>query len=644
MRRLLKPGGYIVIIETTNPTLIYPKFFSGTPQNWKESVRTRSEWNTLLLDSGFSGIDTANPAHEAAILNMSLFVSQAVDDQIQLLRSPLSMCSAVPNQDLFFVCDTNDDMEPLRNSLYGLLKPRFNHIVSAENLDAMEFEGFCAPTVLVLTYMNDSWFQTTTHEQCIASIQKTFKAAGKLLWVTVDAQVNPHRAMTKGMLRSISLEYPNVTFQHLEIPNLNDVNFKILATTLMRLVHAKFENNCRLPGAVTAMEPEVRYVDGAFLVPRQQTSSFLNKRHFAHTHIVDDDVGIEHTLIEPIKPERVDSPVRVVTHSISSSYSPQSPRVILRVQYSTLRAVRVDTASYLYLVVGRDVQSQSRVIAVTDKNAGLISVDMLHTRPIPSWIAEGQEPDLLLFIACALITEQILSDVHPGTSLLVHEPDSALYQALATAAPLHMIDVFFSTSKSPPADGMMFIHKNVSSLALSRQLPSDLSVIAASASSSGTLFRRATSLLCEDIRQVDIDSFFRASPQTRQVQVSDLRGIAYALKQTRALHDTRASITGVDAISRHPGALDKLEIVDWTASKSIPAQIRSASSHVSLSAAKSYLLLAMQKDLALSVSEWMVSRGARHVVLAGTASNINFDKGWVEEMATRGASIHCLTT
>jgi acyl transferase domain-containing protein len=644
MRRLLKPGGYIVIIETTNPTLIYPKFFSGTPQNWKESVRTRSEWNTLLLDSGFSGIDTANPAHEAAILNMSLFVSQAVDDQIQLLRSPLSMCSAVPNQDLFFVCDTNDDMEPLRNSLYGLLKPRFNHIVSAENLDAMEFEGFCAPTVLVLTYMNDSWFQTTTHEQCIASIQKTFKAAGKLLWVTVDAQVNPHRAMTKGMLRNISLEYPNVTFQHLEIPNLNDVNFKILATTLMRLVHAKFENNCRLPGAVTAMEPEVRYVDGAFLVPRQQTSSFLNKRHFAHTHIVDDDVGIEHTLIEPIKPERVDSPVRVVTHSISSSYSPQSPRVILRVQYSTLRAVRVDTASYLYLVVGRDVQSQSRVIAVTDKNAGLISVDMLHTRPIPSWIAEGQEPDLLLFIACALITEQILSDVHPGTSLLVHEPDSALYQALATAAPLHMIDVFFSTSKSPPADGMMFIHKNVSSLALSRQLPSDLSVIAASASSSGTLFRRATSLLCEDIRQVDIDSFFRASPQTRQVQVSDLRGIAYALKQTRALHDTRASITGVDAISRHPGALDKLEIVDWTASKSIPAQIRSASSHVSLSAAKSYLLLAMQKDLALSVSEWMVSRGARHVVLAGTASDINFDKGWVEEMATRGASIHCLTT
>jgi hypothetical protein len=190
----------------------------------------------------------------------------------------------------------------------------------------------------------------------------------------------------------------------------------------------------------------------------------------------------------------------------------------------------------------------------------------------------------------------------------------------------------------------MFIHKNVSSLALSRQLPSDLSVIAASASSSGTLFRRATSLLCEDIRQVDIDSFFRASPQTRQVQVSDLRGIAYALKQTRALHDTRASITGVDAISRHPGALDKLEIVDWTASKSIPAQIRSASSHVSLSAAKSYLLLAMQKDLALSVSEWMVSRGARHVVLAGTASDINFDKGWVEEMATRGASIHCLTT
>lgn len=51
---------------------------------------------------------------------------------------------------MFFVCETNDDMEPLRNSLFGLLKPRFNHIVSAENLDAMEFEGFCAPTVLVM--------------------------------------------------------------------------------------------------------------------------------------------------------------------------------------------------------------------------------------------------------------------------------------------------------------------------------------------------------------------------------------------------------------------------------------------------------------------------------------------------------------
>ncbi|KAJ5970083.1 ketoacyl-synt-domain-containing protein, partial [Penicillium vulpinum] len=90
--------------------------------------------------------------------------------------------------------------------------------------------------------------------------------------------------------------------------------------------------------------------------------------------------------------------------------------------------------------------------------------------------------------------------------------------------------------------------------------------------------------------------------------------------------------------------LDKLNIADWSTSKPILAQIRSASSHVRLSASKSYLLLGMQKDLAMSISEWMVSRGARHVVFAGTACDINFDKGWVEDMATNGAGIHCLTT
>ncbi|KAK3938597.1 S-adenosyl-L-methionine-dependent methyltransferase [Diplogelasinospora grovesii] len=69
-RRLLKPGGYLVMQEVTNNHLTRTGFLmSATPGWWlgKDDGRKLSpcvselEWHKLLLECGFSGVDTATP-------------------------------------------------------------------------------------------------------------------------------------------------------------------------------------------------------------------------------------------------------------------------------------------------------------------------------------------------------------------------------------------------------------------------------------------------------------------------------------------------------------------------------------------------------------------------------------------------------
>lgn len=115
-RRLLKPGGYLVLLEITNNGPMRLGFDEGGLPGWwagKEEGRilaptiTPPQWNEALLNSGFAGIDTMTPDHDTVVLPVSIMAAQAVDNKVEFLRDPFSSPNTIPKiKDLILVGGT----------------------------------------------------------------------------------------------------------------------------------------------------------------------------------------------------------------------------------------------------------------------------------------------------------------------------------------------------------------------------------------------------------------------------------------------------------------------------------------------------------------------------------------------------------
>lgn len=98
IRRLLKPGGYVIILEIVENNCLRVGLTMGSLPGWwlgAESGRkygptlTLPQWDTLLSGCGFAGVDTTTPGIHP-LIPLHIFCAQAVDNRIKMLRDPLT--------------------------------------------------------------------------------------------------------------------------------------------------------------------------------------------------------------------------------------------------------------------------------------------------------------------------------------------------------------------------------------------------------------------------------------------------------------------------------------------------------------------------------------------------------------------------
>ena len=141
--------------------------------------------------------------------------------------------------------------------------------------------------------------------------------------------------------------------------------------------------------------------------------------------------------------------------------------------------------------------------------------------------------------------------------------------------------------------------------------------------------------------QVDISSLSRTSSKSLRpaspitVGQTFLAACGFAL-QTATLQEEFPLVSVQNLQGASPG-MNQLEIVDWTQPGQVHIQIQTASSMITLSPQKTYLLVGMTGDLGRSVCQWMVSKGARTVVLGSRSPNV--DAQWILEMERLGARV-----
>lgn len=98
VRKLLKSGGYLVMLEITDTEPLRPtSFFGCLPDLWVGEADGRQHypllpaesWSDIFRKTGFSDLDSSTPEHIVFMAPFSVMLTQAVDNQMEIIRQPL---------------------------------------------------------------------------------------------------------------------------------------------------------------------------------------------------------------------------------------------------------------------------------------------------------------------------------------------------------------------------------------------------------------------------------------------------------------------------------------------------------------------------------------------------------------------------
>ncbi|KAL4883830.1 hypothetical protein BJY04DRAFT_216165 [Aspergillus karnatakaensis] len=653
VRRLLKPGGHLVMLEITNADLIRTTYLMGGLEGWWAGendgrvwgpMLLPSDWESLLRQTGFSGIDLRIGYGDPKLTQYEVIASQAVDTQIQLLRDPLGTFaqqqpSAQSDTTLLLLGGSTSKTSALIRQITELVGFHFRHITSVSTLESLSLEGMHDLTVMSLIDIDAPCFRDLTRER-LRGLQRLILATSKLLWVSSGSETeNPFLAMSMGWLKALATERKRTIFQYLNIESPGAVKGELLAENLMRLAHASGPNDHTLPDQVYTTEPILYYRNGRMEICRVRSESRVNQRYLSSRKWQSRQVDLHDTAsilrLVPTSSGRHD--LRVLE---KQPHRTSNDDLTIRVHYSTASAVAVGN-SFLYLICGEDAVTGTRMVALSRGLQSELRIPSSWACEVPSAFSHGSAAQFLQLVASAILADALIDLTASSSTLFVHEADPTLQRVLWSRALVKNISLFFTTGH--PAFGMpnvTLLHPRASKWELRKLLPQEISVAASfeRGPSSSSVFARALTQLPSPVKVKVLGTFYQPTAQHH----SDTRGELTSLlskycRLAGQMYDTHGPIdlVSVDAMSSTP--VHPSQVVDWTQNVSLCAQVEPVTSQVNLSSNKTYLLAGMTGDFGRSLCQWMVSRGAQHVVL--TSRNPKIPRQWIQTMEESGAQV-----
>ncbi|KAL2812785.1 hypothetical protein BDW59DRAFT_36663 [Aspergillus cavernicola] len=667
VHRLLKPGGYLVMQEVTNLDTIATSFsvcgFEGwwtgheDGRIWGPMLST-SAWEQLLRDTGFSGIDLyTNPADDERVSSTSVIVSQAVDDRLRLLREPMAPCddplTLLPHPtDLLILGSMLNWVRPLVAELLHLVGPRFSRVIYAPSLDSPDLINLSSTNRIVVLSLMDlwcSWFSDLTPDR-LRSMQNLIRRADKMLWVTVGPEhASPHYGLSRGWLKSLAQENTQAFYQYLNIVNRTDATGPLLAETLMRLAYTDILNDFRMSTYVYTTEPELCFKDGTMQLIRLQDDPAGNDRYAAVRAHVTREVEIAKTCVSVVPRPGDQHIVRMVDPDDLQSSNPAAKYVRVRPRYSTSQSLPIDNGLFLHLVLGEHAVTGARLLCLSDQQTSAMQVPRLWTWEIPSGIPVAEEASLLKVAADTAVARFLLRQAHVNSTFLVHEAGDVFREVVGSQASDSSVTPFFTTSDaSCSAEGVHILPAKASARVLKNLIPKDVSVAVclSTEKDDAMMFAHIETALPPSAQHYTRARLYAPlttgtksnSPDLGQQLIDKLRKLSLSLVgwATREAPTEIISLREVSTRQLAHGCL-----IDWTQNTHVPAQISPAISLVKLSGHKTYLLAGMTGTFGQSIASWMVSKGARHIILASRTPRV--DARWIEAMAKEGARMVSMT-
>ncbi|KAJ5898872.1 AMP-binding enzyme domain-containing protein [Penicillium taxi] len=618
-RALLRPGGYMIVIEVTGKMLRETGLMGALEGWWLGTGEGRingpgvdaKEWDDILQRSGFAGIDCISYDHtEVARHSCSVFAAQATNDQFDLLRNPLAYFDLIPESPLLIVGGKTLEVSKSVQQIKKILHRWSSDIQVCDSIDDLDPNKMLPGTfVLCLTELDQAFFSENLTAQRLEILQEMLSTAKNILWVTRERLLeDPYSNMMVGIGRALSVELPHVNIHYLDFEEAGswDVNFIICQLLRMAFTLSEEQNTQNM---LWVQEPEVVIRDGKAMIPRviqdHAANETLNASRRRISKAVGPDVRIEvacsndSTATSLVKGDAIEIP---------------DGHIAIDVEFSL--ALHSKEEAPCFLVAGWQ-DSKTTVLALSETDSSTVVVPTESSFKLPT----GQVciAETLLSVACSLIVSCVLSRLPERCRQYSHKKRGKV------------LFVEFSAAEGKERSEYLIVHPHASVRSIRKLIPSDaFTLLSFSNENLGTISNCLPR--CCIVQEFNPLHILQQQPTT----------IATAIRD--GYHDYEAPVKPVTVISIQSASealftdRKRLSVVlDWKRDGLLNTLIPPLRASSVFSPNKTYFLAGMAGELGQSLCRFMIRGGARYIVLG--SRNPAKDPHWVEELRSDGADI-----
>ncbi|KAK8859931.1 Hybrid PKS-NRPS synthetase lepA [Apiospora arundinis] len=651
VRKLLKPGGYLIVTEPTSKLLRIQVILGGLDGWWctpdseqtvAGPVRTCKTWDEKLRQAGFSGIDLLH--HDQLDENLhtcSSFVTQAVDDEMECIRSPLDNLYHLPaSEKIVIVGGLLLSTSKLVRAVQAKLRAHGLGVTHFE--DPRDVQLIEPAYVLVLSELDEPAFQTAYNDDVTRGVQVLLKHPKALLAITKDAgDMQPFSHMLVGLFRGVHTENPSLNLQLLNLER-SKADAGVILDHFVRLIFATLKkDNDDATDILHTIEPQISLRGNAAFIPRVVMDGTLNDRINCRRRQISRLVSKQTHIIE------VNGSISEIEVSSREKLGLTSQEAIkVHVDYSTISPMRflTEDGSSQHLCIGRISNDPHHLVAALSKsNTSEVEVSSADVYEIP---LEELDPGFLGLMGIIAAVKAWLQLIPRGRIVCLHGADNVILEIFESEASIKGVRVFTMSDDPKHPD---FIHLQATPRQIMATLPvNTYAFIVCGTSPAAEAFLSAVRSklplpkdLCGSLFGPPY-SRINAITTTPRERIAEI--YASAIQWKRVLN-CLVDLCPVIPINRSHATQIKdagiVPVLDWTSSAPISATIRPIDPASQFRSDRTYFLVGLTGEVGLSICTWMIKHGVRHVVLASRVPHI--DQQRLRDMTKHGATVRTLS-
>lgn len=645
VRKLLKPGGYLVLVEVTGVQLHMMLLMGGLPGWWLGVDEGRTggpgitltEWDELLRDTGFTGADKyVTDLPDAASHAASVIITQATDKNFAMLQDPLSFLDELPLLDRVLIIGGKTlSVSRMAKSIEKLVSRFATEVKIADSIDGLDIAKHVGAntSVISLADMEKPFFSEPLTDERLSKLQALFSNATNTLWITSGrSSQDPYANMTVGLARAFVTEMPRLNLQFLDVSKGSTMfDARYVVETFVKLALPKTAEFRDSP-VLWSVEPEIALVDDVVRIPRVVLDAERNDRLNS----------LRRRITKHVMPG--ESVVKVVHGDHGIAFEEQAPWLNGRSSTADGDDETITLQVEFSLAIPFSIQGRSVVCVGTLKATGkpALAITTFHGSEIsvhPDLVLELDAvytPDELGLVAnlaaASLLIQSACSQLSTDQSLLVYGATPEFASIVKIASDAHGRKVFFANSGQAIDAGAFKIHARSSPRAIQYLLPPSIGSVVSLAHASDLVANHLVTLYGGCTFNID-----------------QLGGLGLAKKHLEDAHGQiqvgsevavrpSFSVLAAQDLASSSLSLTYPVIVDWTdRSKPLAVAVRPIQGKGLFFPNKTYLMVGLVSDLGLSLCRWMVENGAKYIVITSRSAKVS--QLWLEEMSRLGAVI-----